>query len=670
MTGDGWSINLQHEFDRTLVRNHNCVRLMEELSDWEPMIFEFDTYAELRRFSAENPEQFWGNIAENLDWDAKWDSVVADGEGPIPRWFSGGRLNACYNCVDRHVLAGFGDQTAIYYESPVTRTSRELSFRDLQDATARLGGAMQKHGVGKGNRVLIYMPNSPEAAIAMLACARIGAIHSVVFGGFAAKELAVRIDDATPKLVLAASCGIEGAKILPYQPILEEAYDLADHEIDATIYWQREQQLADVTARDDLDWHEELAAAEWADCVPVAATDPLYILYTSGTTGQPKGVVRDTGGYLVALSWTMEGLYNCRPGETYWAASDVGWVVGHSYIVYGPLMNRSATVIFEGKPVGTPDAGIFWEIIAKYAVRSFFTAPTAIRAIKQVDPEGALAAGHDMSQLRAVYLAGERTDPSTLFWIEKLLDKPVVDHWWQTETGWAICGNPLGIEELPIKAGSTSVPMPGWQICCLDEEGVPVGPNETGSIVAKLPLPPGAAPTLWNAEQRYVEAYLERYEGYYLSGDAGFVDEDGFVFVMTRIDDVINVAGHRLSSSAIEEVLAANPAVAECAVVGVHDALKGQIPAGFVVLKAGSAIDAAELAERLVADVRREIGPVASFKRVHAVSRLPKTRSGKILRRNIRQIADGEAPTVPATIEDRSALDELLYLFEQKAKDA
>eukprot|EP01013_Petalomonas_cantuscygni_P023286 TRINITY_DN44695_c0_g1_i1.p1 TRINITY_DN44695_c0_g1~~TRINITY_DN44695_c0_g1_i1.p1 ORF type:complete len:635 (-),score=53.22 TRINITY_DN44695_c0_g1_i1:1074-2978(-) len=626
---------------------------------------EFENYPELHRLSVEDAPEFWSNVAGNLDWDKKWDTVVADGDGPIPRWFGGGQLNACYNCVDRHVAAGFGEQIAIYFESPVTQTSRQMSFRELQDATARLGGAMKKHGVGKGDRVLIYMPNSPEAVIGMLACARIGAVHSVVFGGFAAKELAVRIDDATPKLVLAASCGIEGAKILPYQPILEEAYALADHEIGATIYWQREQQLADVTASNALDWYEEVADASRADCVPVAATDPLYILYTSGTTGQPKGVVRDTGGYLAALSWTMSGLYNCQPGETYWAASDVGWVVGHSYIVYGPLLNRNATVVFEGKPVGTPDAGIFWDIIAKHNVRSFFTAPTAIRAIKQADPEGALAAGHDLSGLRAVYLAGERTDPSTLYWIEKLLGKPVVDHWWQTETGWAICGNPLGIEALPVKAGSTSVPMPGWQIECLDEEGVPVGPNETGSIVAKLPLPPGAAPTLWNAEQRYVEAYLERYDGYYLSGDAGFIDEDGFVFVMTRIDDVINVAGHRLSSSAIEEVLAANPSVAECAVVGVYDELKGQVPAGFAVLKAGAAIDEAELAEQLVADVRREIGPVASFKRVYVVSKLPKTRSGKILRRNIRQIVDGEVPTVPATIEDQSVLDEFFTLFDQ-----
>ncbi|MEO9467327.1 AMP-binding protein [Parasphingorhabdus sp.] len=625
----------------------------------------FDNYADLYGFAAEQPEKFWGQVAEKLSWTKPWDTLVGPGDGPIPRWFGGGELNACYNCVDRHVEAGFGDQTAIFYESPVTRISEQLSFASLQNATARLAGAMQARGVTKGERVLIYMPNSPQAVIAMLACARIGAVHSVVFGGFAAKELAVRIDDATPKLVIAASCGIEGAKILPYQPILENAYELAEHKIDATIYWQREQNEADLGAETNLDWARELAKASPAACVPVAATDPLYILYTSGTTGQPKGIVRDTGGYLAALTWTMEGLYNCPPGETYWAASDVGWVVGHSYIVYGPLLNRNATVIFEGKPVGTPDAGIFWKIIAKHKVRSFFTAPTAIRAIKQVDPQGNLASGHDFSALQAVYLAGERTDPSTLDWIGKLLGKPVVDHWWQTETGWAICANPLGIEELPLKPGSTSVPMPGWQIECLGDDGKSVEANETGAIVAKLPLPPGAATTLWNAEDRYVDAYLERYEGYYLSGDAGYIDEDGFVFVMTRIDDVINVAGHRLSSSAIEEVLAANRAVAECAVVGIHDDLKGQVPGGFVVLKAGADRDPGELAQELVADVRREIGPVAAFKQVHVVSKLPKTRSGKILRRNIRQIADGEEPKIPATIEDRAVLDEYFKLFDQ-----
>ncbi|QTD57774.1 AMP-binding protein [Parasphingorhabdus cellanae] len=624
-------------------------------------------YAQLSAFAADEPDRFWVEVADKLAWTKRWDKVLGDGQGPIPRWFIGGELNACHNCVDRHVDDGFGDQVAIQYESAVTQISRSLTFAELKDATARLGGAMRARGVAKGDRIIIYMPNSPEAVIAMLACARIGAIHSVVFGGFAAKELAARIDDATPKLVIAASCGIEGAKVLPYQPMLEEAYAIADHRIEATIYWQREQAPADIGKTDAVDWADEIANAEPAPCEPVKATDPLYILYTSGTTGQPKGIVRDTGGYLAALAWTMEGIYNCPPGSTYWAASDVGWVVGHSYIVYGPLLNRNTTVVFEGKPVGTPDAGIFWSIMAKHKVRSFFTAPTAIRAIKQVDPEGALAAGHDLSSLKAVYLAGERTDPSTLEWTEKLLSKPVVDHWWQTETGWAICANPLGVEELPTKAGSTSVPMPGWDIACLDEDGVPVAANETGAIVARLPLPPGAAPTLWKAEERYVEAYLERYVGYYLSGDAGYIDEDGFVYVMTRTDDVINVAGHRLSSSAIEEVLAANPSVAECAVVGIHDDLKGQIPAGFVVLKAGEQSDSGLLQQQLVLDVRTAIGPVAAFKQVHIVSKLPKTRSGKILRRNIRQIADREEATIPATIEDRAVLEEYYKLFEYES---
>jgi propionyl-CoA synthetase len=624
-------------------------------------------YAQLTAFAANEPDRFWAEVADKLAWTKRWDTVLGSGQGPIPRWFVGGELNACHNCVDRHVDDGFGDQIAIQYESPVTQTSRNLTFAELKDATARLGGAMRARGVTKGDRIIIYMPNSPEAVIAMLACARIGAIHSVVFGGFAAKELAARIDDATPKLVIAASCGIEGTKLLPYQPMLEEAYALANHEIDATIYWQREQAPADMGRADVLDWADEIANAEPAPCEPVKATDPLYILYTSGTTGQPKGIVRDTGGYLAALAWTMEGIYNCPPGSTYWAASDVGWVVGHSYIVYGPLLNRNTTVVFEGKPVGTPDAGVFWSIMAKHKVRSFFTAPTAIRAIKQVDPEGTLSAEHDLSSLQAVYLAGERTDPSTLAWTENLLGKPVVDHWWQTETGWAICANPLGIEELPTKAGSTSVPMPGWDIACLDEDGVPVAANETGAIVARLPLPPGAAPTLWKAEERYVEAYLERYVGYYLSGDAGYIDEDGFVYVMTRTDDVINVAGHRLSSSAIEEVLAANPSVAECAVVGIHDDLKGQIPAGFVVLKAGEQSDPGSLQQQLVLDVRTAIGPVAAFKQVHIVSKLPKTRSGKILRRNIRQIADRQETTIPATIEDRAVLEEYYKLFEHES---
>ena len=618
-------------------------------------------YRSLHRQSVDQPDVFWSQVAERLDWSRRWDTVVGDAQGPIPRWFIGGELNACHNCVDRHVEAGHGEQLAIIYESPVTQTARQVTYAQLQHQTAQIGGAMRALGVGKGDRVLIYMPNSVEAVVAMLACARIGAVHSVVFGGFAPRELAARIDDATPDLVIAASCGIEGAKVLPYQPMLDEAFALADHRPANTIFWQRPQAPADLDRPGLHDWAELLEQSAPAECVPVAATDPLYILYTSGTTGHPKGIVRDTGGYLAALAWSMEGIYDCPPGTAYWAASDVGWVVGHSYIVYAPLLNRNTTVVFEGKPVGTPDAGIFWQLIAKHKVRSFFTAPTAIRAIKQVDPEGLMMQGLDLSGLKAIFLAGERTDPATLDWLDHLLGKPVIDHWWQTETGWAVCASPLGIEKLPVKSGSTSVPMPGWQIECLDADSKQVAAGETGAIVARLPLPPGAAPTLWNADNRYAAAYLERYPGYYLSGDAGYIDADGHVFVMSRIDDVINVAGHRLSSSAIEEVLAAHPAVAECAVIGVADALKGQLPVGFVVLKAGS--DESALAAELIGDVRKAIGPVAAFRQVHVMEKLPKTRSGKILRRTIRQIADGEEPQVPATIEDASVLAAYLAKF-------
>jgi len=620
-------------------------------------------YHELYAQAARDPEAFWAQTARDLHWDRQWDTVLTHESPTIPRWFAGGEINACYNCVDRHVEAGHGDDAALLYESPVTQTSRVMSYAELQDSTARMAGVLQKHGVVTGDRIIIYMPNSCEAVIAMLACARIGAIHSVVFGGFAAKELAARIDDAKPKLVLAASCGIEGAKILPYQPILQEAYGHATYQPDATIYWQRDQAKADLTTAQDLDWAAEIASAEPAPCIPVPATHPLYILYTSGTTGEPKGIVRDTGGYLAALSWTMEAIYDCPPGAAYWAASDVGWVVGHSYIVYGPLLNRNATVIFEGKPIGTPDAGIFWRTIEQHSVRSFFTAPTAIRAIKQVDPEGTFLADVNLNCLNAVFLAGERTDPDTLIWTQDLLGKPVVDHWWQTETGWSICANPLGIEMLPSKPGSTCVAMPGWDMRCLDDSGRQVAAGETGALAAKLPLPPGAAPTLWGADDRYCAAYLTENEGYYTSGDAGFIDDDGYVFVMTRTDDVINVAGHRLSSSAMEEVLAAHDDVAECAVVALADELKGHVPAGFVVLKSGAAIQGEELKQQLVKDVREAIGPVAAYKRTYIVDRLPKTRSGKILRRTIRQIADGDDFHAPATIEDRSVLNEYLTLF-------
>ncbi|MBL0925284.1 MAG: AMP-binding protein [Sphingomonadaceae bacterium] len=625
-------------------------------------------YREIREAASARPEEFWGQVANGLHWDRRWDKVLLhDADNPVGRWFVGGELNACFNCVDRHVQAGHGDHIALIYESPVTGTSEWLTFAVLQDQVARFAGALLAHNVQKGDRVLIYMPNSVHAVVAMLACARIGAIHSVVFGGFAAKELATRIDDAQPVLLVAASCGIEKGIVLPYQPVIDEALALASHKPLGLIYWQRAMGPAELDRADHYDWTAEITSAKPADCVSVAATDPLYILYTSGTTGRPKGIVRDTGGYLAALSWSMRGIYDCPPGETFWAASDVGWVVGHSYIVYGPLLNRNATVIFEGKPVGTPDAGIFWQLLAKHRVRSFFSAPTAIRAIKQADSEGRFAAGHDLSNLRAIFLAGERTDPESLRWVAQLTGKPVVDHWWQTETGWAICANPLGIEEHPLKAGSTSLPMPGWAIDCLDGEGQTVLPGQTGAIVAKLPLPPGAAPTLWNAPAAYEQAYLKRYRGYYLSGDAGYIDDDGYVFVMTRIDDVINVAGHRLSSSAIEEVLAAHPAIAECAVIGAADELKGQVPVGLVVLKAGVSIAVGDLQAELVANVRANIGPVAAFRQVYVVGQLPKTRSGKILRKTIRQIADGGDVIVPATIEDRSVLAPIYALFGRAA---
>jgi propionyl-CoA synthetase len=619
-------------------------------------------YSDIHARSLAEPEAFWAEQAERLDWHRRWESVLDRGWEPIPRWFTGGEINACHNCVDRHVEAGHGDEAALLYESPVTGVSRVITFGELRDATSRLGGAMRAMGVAKGDRVLVYMPNSPEAVIAMLACARIGAVHSVVFGGFAARELASRIDDAAPRVVLAASCGIEGAKVLPYQPILREALEIAKHRPDACVFWQREQHRAEL-GEGEHDWDECLAAAEPAECVAVAATDPLYILYTSGTTGSPKGIVRDTGGHLVTLMWSMTGIYACPPGEAFWAASDVGWVVGHSYICYAPLLNRNPSVVFEGKPVGTPDAGIFWRIIEKHRVRSFFTAPTALRAIKQVDPAGEMAREADLANLKTVFLAGERTDPATLEWTSDLLGVPVIDHWWQTETGSAITANPAGLELMPVKPGSSSVAMPGWDLACLDEDGEPVPPGTTGAIVARLPLPPGFTPGLWNAPERFHEAYFERFPGCYLTGDSGFVDEDGYLHIMARIDDVINVAGHRLSSSAMEEVLVAHRAVAECAVIGMADDLKGQVPVGFVVLKAGADMDEADLSAELIAAVRSAIGPVAAFKRAHVLSRLPKTRSGKILRKTIREIADRDEPKVPPTIEDASVLAEIEAIF-------
>jgi propionyl-CoA synthetase len=609
--------------------------------------------------SLKDPDGFWAAAAEALDWERRWDRVLDDGHPPFYRWFTGGRLNTCHNAVDRHVAAGRGEQLAIIHDSPVTKTIRTLTFAELQGQVARFAGMLRQQGVGQGDRVIVYMPMVPEALIAMLGCARIGAVHSVVFGGFAAHELAARIDDAKPKLVVSASCGVEGARAIAYKPLLDGAIAAASHKPERCVILARPQARAELTPGRDLDWDECLAAATPADCVPVAATDPLYILYTSGTTGQPKGIVRDHGGHAVALHWTMKNIYDVEPGEVYWAASDVGWVVGHSYICYAPLLHGNTTVVYEGKPVGTPDPGAFWRVIAEHGVAALFTAPTAFRAIKKEDPTGSHLGRYDLRRFRTLFLAGERCDPDTLHWAEEKLQRPVIDHWWQTETGWAIAANCWGIERLPVKPGSPTKAVPGWDVQVLDEEGRRQQPGEIGSIVVKLPLPPGSLPTLWQADQRYVDAYLARYKGYYLTGDAGYQDEDGYLFIMSRIDDVINVAGHRLSTGAMEEVLAGHPDVAECAVFGVSDQLKGELPLGLVVLKAGAARPEVEIRQELVARVRGAIGPVAAFKLVAVVERLPKTRSGKVLRGTMKSIADGKQYKVPATIDDPAILTEV-----------
>jgi propionyl-CoA synthetase len=609
--------------------------------------------------SLKDPDGFWAAAAEALDWERRWDRVLDDGHPPFYRWFTGGRLNTCHNAVDRHVAAGRGEQLAIIHDSPVTKTIRTLTFAELQGQVARFAGMLRQQGVGQGDRVIVYMPMVPEALIAMLGCARIGAVHSVVFGGFAAHELAARIDDAKPKLVVSASCGVEGARAIAYKPLLDGAIAAASHKPERCVILARPQARAELTPGRDLDWDECLAAATPADCVPVAATDPLYILYTSGTTGQPKGIVRDHGGHAVALHWTMKSIYDVEPGEVYWAASDVGWVVGHSYICYAPLLHGNTTVVYEGKPVGTPDPGAFWRVIAEHGVAALFTAPTAFRAIKKEDPTGSHLGRYDLRRFRTLFLAGERCDPDTLHWAEEKLQRPVIDHWWQTETGWAIAANCWGIERLPVKPGSPTKAVPGWDVQVLDEEGRRQQPGEIGSIVVKLPLPPGSLPTLWQADQRYVDAYLARYKGYYLTGDAGYQDEDGYLFIMSRIDDVINVAGHRLSTGAMEEVLAGHPDVAECAVFGVSDQLKGELPLGLVVLKAGAARPEVEIRQELVARVRGAIGPVAAFKLVAVVERLPKTRSGKVLRGTMKSIADGKQYKVPATIDDPAILTEV-----------
>jgi propionyl-CoA synthetase len=616
------------------------------------------SYAQAYARALTDPEGFWGEAAEALHWERRWDRVLDDARPPFYRWFAGGRLNTCYNAVDRH-LAERADQPALIHDSPVTGGIATLTFAQLKDEVARCAGALRKQGVGPGDRVIIYMPMVPEAVIAMLACARLGAIHSVVFGGFAAHELATRIDDAKPKLILSASCGIEVDRVIPYKPLLDEAIAEASHKPERCIILMRPQCEADLQAGRDLLWQDEVPGAVPVDCVPVAATDPLYILYTSGTTGQPKGVVRDNGGHAVALRWTMPNVYDVHPGEVYWAASDVGWVVGHSYICYAPLLNGNTTVIYEGKPVGTPDPGAFWRVIAQHGVVALFTAPTAFRAIKKEDPNANYLQGHDLSRFRTLFLAGERCDPDTLRWAEEKLQRPVIDHWWQTETGWAIAANCWGIEHLPVKPGSPTKAVPGYDVRVLSEEGGEMPAGEIGTIVVTLPLPPGTLPTLWQADQRYIDAYLARYPGYYLTGDAGYRDEDGYLFIMSRIDDVINVAGHRLSTGAVEEVLAAHPDVAECAVFGIADDIKGELPLGLVVLKAGVDRPEEQIRAELIQRVRHEIGPVAAFRLVTVVQRLPKTRSGKILRGTMKCIADGSSYRMPATIDDPAILSEI-----------
>ena len=614
-------------------------------------------YQEVYRRSIVNPDGFWREAAQQIDWLRPFDRVVDISRSPFSAWFSGGELNTCYNALDRHVAGGRADQVALIHDSPVTGTVTKLTYREMLNRVSRLAGGLKARGVTKGDRVVIYMPAVPEAVIAMLACARLGAIHSVVFGGFASNELATRIDDAKPKAILSASCGIEGSRVVPYKPMLDAAINLAATKPEFVVVLQRPQAKADLKPGRDIDWSE--AVGEPVDCSPVKATDPLYILYTSGTTGAPKGVVRDNGGHAVVLKWTMDNLYATHPGEVFWAASDIGWQVGHSYITYGPLIHGSTSLLFEGKPVGTPDAGTFWRVIAEHDVKVLFTAPTAIRAIRREDPEGKFVKQHNLAGLRALFLAGERTDPETLRWAEDHLDVPVVDHWWQTETGWPIAGNPLGIERLPVKPGSTSIPMPGWDVRCLDAEHNEVPCGETGDIVLKLPMAPGALLTLWNADERFVNYYMVQHPGYYHTGDAGYLDEDGYIFILNRTDDVINVAGHRLSTGAMEEVLSSHADVAECCVIGAADQLKGQVPLGFLVLKSGVTRRPEEIASDTVAMMRDTIGPVAFFKQVLVVDHLPKTRSGKILRGTIQKIADGSEWKMPATIEDPDVLGEI-----------
>jgi propionyl-CoA synthetase len=617
------------------------------------------TFTQLYERSLLDPSGFWGEIAADVDWYKRWDTVLDSSVKPSARWFPGGELNTCYNTLDRHVMNGRADQAALIHDSAVTGQVVTYTYRELLDKVARFAGVLAGLGVEKGDRVVIYMPMIPQAMIAMLACARIGAVHSVVFGGFASKELASRIDDCEAKVVVSASCGIEVDRIIEYKPLLDAAIDVADSKPQHCVILQRPMATAAMEAGRDRDWDEEMSMAEPHECVPVLSTDPLYILYTSGTTGEPKGIIRDNGGHAVALNWTMRAIYDVQPGEVYWAASDVGWVVGHSYIVYGPLLYGCTTVLYEGKPVGTPDAGAFWRVIADHGVVSMFTAPTAIRAIRQQDPDGSLIGQYDLSAFRSLFLAGERCDPDTLAWAEEKLGVPVIDHWWQTETGWAIAASCLGIDSPKVVPGSPGKPAPGWDLVALDPDGILLRPGEVGALCVRLPMPPSAAPSLWNATERFVKVYLSGFPGFYETADAGFIDEDGYVHVMARTDDIINVAGHRLSTGALEEVLVSHPDVAECAVVGVGDDLKGQIPVGFLVLKVGADAEDDVVVSDVIASVRETIGPVAAFKSAVVVDRLPKTRSGKILRGTIVHIADDTPWNMPATVDDPVIFDEI-----------
>ncbi len=628
------------------------------------------SYAEVYAAWQKDPEAFWAQAAKAVDWIEAPKKIFDATQGPYGRWFPDATCNTCYNLLDRHVKNGRADQTAIIYDSPVANTKRKLTYAQVLDEVSALAAVLQDFGVQKGDRVIVYMPMIPEALIGMYACARIGAVHSVVFGGFAAKELATRIDDAKPKLVLTTSCGIEPGRVVAYKPLLDEAIRLSSSKPESVILFAREQAKAEMIAGRDHDWTSLVDAAKKAgkraDCVPVKATDPLYILYTSGTTGIPKGVVRDNGGHMVALTWTMKNLYGIEPGEVFWSASDVGWVVGHSYIVYGPLLYGATTIVYEGKPIGTPDAGAFWRVVEEYKAVALFTAPTAFRAIRKEDPDATFLKKYSTKSLRTLFLAGERADPDTVAWAETVLGVPVVDHWWQTETGWGIVGNPVGLGLLPIKHGSPTVPMPGYDVQIVDEAAKPVANGQMGSIVIKLPLPPGCLPTLWQNDGRMKESYLEEFPGFYKTADAGFKDEDGYLFIMGRTDDIINVAGHRLSTGGMEEVLASHPAVAECAVIGIKDELKGEQPCGFVVLKSGVTKSPLEVEKEIVALVREKIGPVAAFKIAITVNRLPKTRSGKILRGTMKKIADGDAWTPPATIDDPAILDEIAAALGSK----